>query len=521
MVAQTHASPLRTAGPRRRLPRHMVLASLIALGVLLLGSLAAVASGTLSYTIAYGDTLSELAERFDSDVGTLAELNDIENPDLIVTGNELLVPADEQAPSAEQPPATDPAGAGAGVNANALWYTIEAGDTLLAIAERFGVTVEQLAGLNSLVNLDLIVTGQQLMVAPAEPAEWAGEPDESADASGEEADETTDDGNAEDAEGAADEGDQTDAAAEGDEAPADDEASDAGESGDEAAEEDASDEAATDEGAEGEGAEGEGSDAETTEPETEEPAGVGASAAVDPLEYELHLVLPGETLTSIAEQYGIFEAQLLAANWHAQAGVTVGMILKVPPADMSGVRLVGVPAAQEQWPVASELAAAALATTYWGSAVTVDELLAAMPSSENPHEGFRGDYTGMWGPTDNYGVYSSPLAAALESFGFAAEAFYADGDASALTSRIDAGAPVVVWITYQLKPQERVVIENESGRYSLIAEQHAVLVYGYDDTGVMIVDVSDGLYHRLPWDAFLASWNLFDGMGLVVTPATE
>lgn len=507
MVAQPHTSPVRSNSARRRLPRPMVLGSMLAVGVLLAGSLAAVASSTLSYTILYGDTLSELAERFDSDVGSLAELNGIENPDLIIAGDQLLVPTEGEATAA-----AEPAGSGESLNANATWYTIQEGDTLLTIADEFGVTVEQIVELNSLESVDLIITGEQLLLDMSTPAEWAGETDDDASAVGEEAGDAPEAGATNEAGESAEDGAATDAAAEGDEAPADETpaaeaASGEQESGDEAADEGATDETTGEAGA-------------TAAPDTQTPSGGGAGA-VDPLNYELHLVLPGETLTSIAEQYGLFEAQLLAANWHAQNGVTVGMILKIPPAQMNGVRLVGVPAVQAQWPVASELAAAALATTYWGSAVTVDELMAVIPASENPHEGFRGDYTGMWGSTDNYGVYSGPLAAALESFGFTAEAFYADGDAAALTSRIDAGAPVVVWITYQLKPQERVVVENESGRYSLIAEQHAVLVYGYDETGVMVVDVSDGLYHRLPWDAFLASWSLFDGMSLAISPVAE
>jgi LysM repeat protein len=469
---------------------------MIAVGVLLAGSLAAVAS-SMSYTIVYGDTLSELAERFGSDVDTLAELNGIENPDLIIAGDQVQVPTEDDAPAADQS-----TGTGAGRNANTTWYTVQDGDTLSAIASEFGVTVEELVALNNLDNVDLIVTGEQLKIDETDPAQWAGEADESASEAGDAA-AAPESGASEEAGGSADDGAATEPEGEGDEAPADETTTDEATSG----EQESGDAAAE-------------SDTGTTQPDAQTPAGGGAGA-VDPLDYQLHLVLPGETLKIIAEQYGLAEAQLLAANWHAKNGVSVGMILKVPPADMSGVRLVGVPAAVGQWPVSSEVAAAALATTYWGSAVTVEELLAAIPASENPHDGFRGAFDGMWGPTDDYGVYAGPLAAALESFGFAAEAFYADGDAAALAARIDAGAPVVVWVTYQLKPQERVVVENESGRYSLVAEQHALLVYGYDDTGILVVDVSDGLYHRLPWDAFMAAWNLFDGMGLAITPIAE
>ncbi|MEZ4571964.1 MAG: C39 family peptidase [Thermomicrobiales bacterium] len=122
----------------------------------------------------------------------------------------------------------------------------------------------------------------------------------------------------------------------------------------------------------------------------------------------------------------------------------------------------------------------------------------------------------MFGTTEDYGVYNAPLAAALEAHGFSADAFYADGDRSALTSRIDAGKPVVVWVTYNLAMQERNIVEDDLGRYSLIPEQHAVLVYGYDDAGISVMDVGTGASATWDWDTFMASWSLFDGMGLAI-----
>jgi LysM repeat protein len=485
----------------------MLLASIVAGAVLMLGSLAAVASGTLSHTIVYGDTLSELAQRFGTDVDALAELNAIENPDLIIAGEKLLIPS-SAAGSGNEAASEQPVGVGASANASTLSYTVQEGDTLTSIAERFGVTVDELAELNGIENVDLIVTGEDLLVTEAS-AEWAGGSEAATD------DAVTEENTPVDSEEAADDAEATDgdaAVTEGD-AVEEAEGSDATSEEEEAA-------AATDETADSAAATDDGpAETEADETAAEDVSTSTPGTVVDPLQYELHLVLPGETLASVAEQYGVTEAQLSAANWHSRNGITLGMILKVPPSEMGGVRLLGVPSALEEWPVASEVAAAALATTYWGSAVAFDELLAAIPVADNPHEGFRGAYTGMWGSTDDYGVYSGPLATALQSFGLAADAFYADGDAAALTSRIDSGAPVLVWITFQLTPQERNVVENEGGRYSLIAEQHAVLVYGYDDAGVMIVDVSDGLYHHYAWDDFMTSWNLFDGMGLAITPA--
>ncbi len=39
-----------------------------------------------------GDTLSEIAERFDTTVRALVRANDIEDPSLIFPGDELIIP---------------------------------------------------------------------------------------------------------------------------------------------------------------------------------------------------------------------------------------------------------------------------------------------------------------------------------------------------------------------------------------------------------------------------------------------
>ena len=54
-----------------------------------------------------------------------------------------------------------------------ITYTVQAGDTLTKIANRFGVTVQQLVVWNKLKNPDLIIVGQQLIVENA-PEIWTG-----------------------------------------------------------------------------------------------------------------------------------------------------------------------------------------------------------------------------------------------------------------------------------------------------------------------------------------------------------
>lgn len=403
-----------------------MLAAAGLVAVLSVGGTLAAMAGTISYSVAWGDTLSEIAESNGTDVDALAELNGIDDPDLIIEGQELLIPVDDSSTGAHS-------------------YLIQPGDTLSGIAERFGVTVDALVAWNDITNPDLIVMGDSLAV-PATNAQATNESNSTGAGSGQ------------------------------------------------------------------------GGAVETP---PEEPATKPASEAgttVDaPRAGQLHLVKTGETLDAIASQYGVTASQLMAANAMSSASVQPGTILKIPPAEMAGIQLVGMPADAETWPLLSALAGTSLATTYWGDPVAVEDLLVMLPTSSNPHVGFRGNPHGMWGQTADYGVYNEPIAAALTELGFAADAFYADGDRSLLTDYLDAGTPVVVWVTYQLQPQERQYVEDESGAYSLIPEQHALAVYGYDDAGIYAVDVSDGSYDHYAWEPFMESWSLFDGMSLAIS----
>ena len=47
------------------------------------------------YTIQPGDCLSVLAQRYDTTVKTLCEINNISNPDRIYAGHKLLIPANQ------------------------------------------------------------------------------------------------------------------------------------------------------------------------------------------------------------------------------------------------------------------------------------------------------------------------------------------------------------------------------------------------------------------------------------------
>lgn len=96
------------------------------------------------YTIKYGDTLSAIANRYDTTVSALVSLNAIANANLIYAGDTLLIPGT--------------------ASTGTFSYTIQSGDTLWAIAERYGTTVAAIASLNSIENPNLIYAGDMIEI---------------------------------------------------------------------------------------------------------------------------------------------------------------------------------------------------------------------------------------------------------------------------------------------------------------------------------------------------------------------
>ncbi len=98
-------------------------------------------SGTTEYVVKAGDTLWAIARRYGTTVDILKSLNGLSG-DLLQIGQVLRVP-DTQMPYIE--------------------YTVKAGDTLFAIARKYGTTVDEIKRLNGLSG-SLIDIGQKLRI---------------------------------------------------------------------------------------------------------------------------------------------------------------------------------------------------------------------------------------------------------------------------------------------------------------------------------------------------------------------
>lgn len=104
-----------------------------------------------AHLVSAGDTLASIARRYGTTVEAIARANGITNPAQIFVGTQLTIAEGVAAPSSTAPTGTSV-------------HTVEAGETLAAIAARFGTNVDALIASNGIENPNLIRAGQQLSV---------------------------------------------------------------------------------------------------------------------------------------------------------------------------------------------------------------------------------------------------------------------------------------------------------------------------------------------------------------------
>ena len=96
------------------------------------------------YKVRSGDTLADIAIKYNSSINHLAEINNIQNPNLIFVDEVITVSCN--------------------LNNSEDYYTIKRGDTLSKIARQFDTTVEELVVKNDIINQNLICAGDRLRI---------------------------------------------------------------------------------------------------------------------------------------------------------------------------------------------------------------------------------------------------------------------------------------------------------------------------------------------------------------------
>ena len=96
-----------------------------------------------------GDTLSQIAMRYNTSYEYLAKINNISNPNLIYTGERLIVPLLENNEINDT---------------SHKLYIVRRGNTLTQIALKYGVSIDSIVRLNNIQNPNLIYVGEVLRI---------------------------------------------------------------------------------------------------------------------------------------------------------------------------------------------------------------------------------------------------------------------------------------------------------------------------------------------------------------------
>ncbi len=135
-------------------------AGLLWIGLMLAnGQVAHAQAGAQTYTVAPGDTLGLIAERFGLSLEQLVEFNQITDPNLISAGQVLRIPTADALAGLESIPQT--------------WLRAQPGETLSLFAVRLGLDLPMISALNNLSDTARLFPAQPIAVpkedAPNQP----------------------------------------------------------------------------------------------------------------------------------------------------------------------------------------------------------------------------------------------------------------------------------------------------------------------------------------------------------------
>ncbi len=111
-------------------------------------------TGSITYTVQRGDTLSQIASAYGVTVEHIVELNNIQDPNLIYPNEKLRITESENTnlnPISQS-------------SSRDYTYIVQRGDTLWKIARQYGVSVRYIVRLNGITNPNLIFPGRILKI---------------------------------------------------------------------------------------------------------------------------------------------------------------------------------------------------------------------------------------------------------------------------------------------------------------------------------------------------------------------
>lgn len=161
-----------------------------------------------------------------------------------------------------------------------------------------------------------------------------------------------------------------------------------------------------------------------------------------------------------------------------------------------------------------ESSAASMVAHYHGLNLTEAEALAALPLDDNPHFGFRGSVDGPTGGIEDYGVYAGPVLDLLNAQGL--RAWLVAGGIDGVKAAIARGNPVIAWVTYDCMVSTPTTTSIDGAQVTLVPNQHAVVVTGYNAEGVWANDPWDGGEDFYQYSDLERAMGYFGGMAIEV-----
>lgn len=116
-----------------------------------------------NYTVKSGDTLSEVAQRFNISQSTLMALNGLTNRNVIVPGQILRLTSDSTSGAEKSVSATKTP------DFETEIYAVKKGDSLISIANRYGIGLSELLAINDVRRRDVLRVGYELKVPKIGP----------------------------------------------------------------------------------------------------------------------------------------------------------------------------------------------------------------------------------------------------------------------------------------------------------------------------------------------------------------
>jgi len=117
------------------------------------------------HVVQAGEVPLIIAGQYDISVDTLMSTNQITDPTRLQIGQQLLIPV-TVTPSPPAPTPTPTPAASPTPTPEPLYHTVQAGDTLLALAQEYDTTVEAIVLVNELSNPNALRVGQSLQIPP-------------------------------------------------------------------------------------------------------------------------------------------------------------------------------------------------------------------------------------------------------------------------------------------------------------------------------------------------------------------